>query len=203
MTAVFYHQSHRNHLPVSTHSQQTDSDPTFSFPKPTHMSSIKKEKHPFMFQHLFAGHRRPVINKMVPCGYLGLTASSRSKEAHKKNVCLQEVYGMTSEACRGRPTRQANRLRRQEGGFMRSIVNHSNSLCHRRRRWAVWEWASVVFAGQIYCSYPPDCVIIQQAVHQITLGLVTASCIRFTALYIHLLSTVKNSEAVNNWIKWM
>lgn len=65
----------------------------------------------------------------------------------------------------------------------------------------MWERAGVVFAGQIHCSYPPDCVIIQWSVHQITLGLVTAPCIRFTALYIHLLCRVKNRGAVNNWIK--
>lgn len=63
------------------------------------------------------------------------------------------------------------------------------------------ECASIVFASQIYCSYPPDCVINQWSVHEITLGLVTAPCIRFTALYIHLLSMVKNSKAVKNWIK--
>lgn len=66
---------------------------------------------------------------------------------------------------------------------------------------AMWEQASIVFTGQIYCSYPSDCVIIQWSVHQITLGLVTVQCIRFTAQYIHLLPRVKNSGAPNNWIR--
>lgn len=67
----------------------------------------------------------------------------------------------------------------------------------------MWEQASIVFAGQIYCSYPPDSVIIQWPVHQITLGPVTPPCITFTALYIHLLSRVKNGGALNNCIKRM
>lgn len=68
---------------------------------------------------------------------------------------------------------------------------------------AMWEQAGIVFAGQIYCSYPPDHAIIQRSVHQITLGSVSAPCIRFTALYIHRLSRVKNSGARNNWIMRM
>lgn len=39
---------------------------------------------------------------------------------------------MASEVRRGRANQTAHTLRRQEGGFIRSIVNHSNSLYHRR-----------------------------------------------------------------------
>lgn len=68
--------------------------------------------------------------------------------------------------------------------------------------WGVmWEQARVVFTGQSHSSYCPDCAIIQWPVHQITLGSVKAPCIRFTALYIHLLCRVKNRRAVKNWIK--
>lgn len=65
----------------------------------------------------------------------------------------------------------------------------------------MWEQASIVFTGPIYCCYPLHCVIIQWSGHQITLGTVTPSCIRFTALYIHLLSCVKNGGLLNNWIE--
>lgn len=104
---------------------------------------------------------------------------------------------MTSEVCRGQGGQTAYTPRRQEGGFIRSIVNHRNSLYRGRED----ERCGSELALCLLVGFTPDCVIIQWSVHQITLGLVTAACIRFTALYIHLLTRVKNSGVLNNWIK--
>lgn len=166
-------------------------DHKFACPKPTHMCPI--ETRPFMFQHLFAGHAGPVINKMAPCGYRGPAANSRSKDNRKTNP--RSVYRRS----KGWPVEVTGvgLPDSQEGGFMRKhCKSYQLTLPQAGGGRAMWEQAGIVFAGQIYCSYPPDCAIIQQSVQQITLGSVSAPCIRFTALYIHRLSRVKNSGLV-------
>lgn len=157
-----------------------------------------------MFQHSFAGHASQVINKMAPCGYGGSTANSRSKDDRKRNPpsVYKRAKGWPVEfAGVGQPdslyaAQTGRRLYREHRKSYRlTLLQHGGRV--------MWEQPSIGFAGQIYCSYPPDCAIIQWSVHQITLGSVTAPCITFTALYIHLLTRVKNSGALNNWIKWM
>lgn len=88
---------------------------------------------------------------------------------------------------------QPYRLFRQQKGFVRSSVNHSNP--------EEWGWvAQKQASAAIYCSNAPDSVIILLSVPQITLGPVPLSCIRFTTLYIHLLSRVNNDSTLGNWI---
>ena len=88
-------------------------DHRFACRKPTHMYPM--ETRPFMFQHLFAGHAGPVINKMAPCGYRGPAANSRSKDDRKTNP--RSVYRRS----KGWPVKVtgAGLPDSQEGGFMR------------------------------------------------------------------------------------
>lgn len=100
---------------------------------------------------------------------------------------------MSSEARRGRggTTRQPT----CSTGFIRNIVNHSNSLYRRRRD---RQRGSEIAACSGLLQFLQDSVIIQRSVRQITLGSVTEPRIRFTALYIQLLREVKDSVPVDN-----
>lgn len=135
--------------------------------------------------------------------WLQRTYCKQPIKRRQENKCSVFIGGLRDDqwSSQGLGKQTATMLCRQEGGFIRSTVNQLT--LPQEGWWAMWEQASIVFAGRIYCSNPPDCVITQWSVHQITLGQVTAPCIRFTALYIHLLSRVKNSGSLNNWIKWM
>lgn len=62
----------------------------------------------------------------------------------------------------------------------------------------MWEQASIVFTGPIYCGHPPDCAIIQWSVHLIALHLVMH---QHASDLLPYLFRVKNGGDLNNWIK--
>lgn len=136
-----------------------------------------------------AGHTSSVINN-IQLDRMQLTVerweekkSNMFIKSLKDNRCMQV----------GSVTIQPYRLFRQQKGFARSSVDRSNS--------EEWGWvAQKQASATIYCSDAPDGVIILFSVPQITLGPVPLSCIRFTTLYIHLLSRVNNDSALGNWI---
>lgn len=103
----------------------------FGFCKLTHMCPIKKPS--FYLLTFIYGLYKGSHKQSGTMWLLGIDCKQSIKRQEKKSSeCLQEVWGKTGEACRGSANQTAYTLRRQEGGFIRRIVNHCNSLYHRR-----------------------------------------------------------------------
>lgn len=158
-----------------------------------------------MFQHSFAGHAKPSDKQNGTMRLQGMHCKQPIKRRQEKKYLGVFIGGLRDDQWSLQGSGQPDSLYAAQTGrrlYREHCKSYQLALPQDRRR-EMWEQASIVFAGQIYCSYPPDSVIIQWPVHQITLGPVTPPCITFTALYVHLLSRVKNGGALNNCIKWM